>query len=394
MSLQVFQPKFDIENCLKEIRECLEKGWTGMGYKTVQFENIWKEYTGLSNAYFVNSATAALNLTFDILKTENGWQADDEVITTPLTFVSTNHAIKRVGLHPVFADVDDTLCLDPESVRSRITEKTRAVCYVGMGGNTGNYEEIVKICEEHSLALILDAAHMAGTKLNGKIPGIEADAVCYSFQAVKNLPTGDSGMVCFKKDIYDRLARQRGWLGISKDTYARMNNGNYKWKYDVDYIGNKYNGNALTAAVAIAQFEHLEEGNAYRRYLAGLYKEKLRNIRGVSFVSVPDNCISSQHLFQILVDQRDELIMYLSEYAIFPGVHYTVNTDYPMYAYGKGTCPHAEWASRHVLTLPAHLNVTEEDVENVCERIRLFQEDHERGGVVIEDCSVGNRQQC
>ena len=195
MAIQLFVPTFEIEECLAEIRDCLEKGWTGLGYKTVEFEEAWKNYTGLNHAHFLNSATAGLNLALEVLH-EKLWKDEEgEVITTPLTFVSTNHAILRTGLRPVFADVDDTLCLSPDSVRSRITDKTKAVLFVGIGGNTGHYKEIVKICEENNLKLILDAAHMGGTRyVDGEMPGKEADVVVYSFQAVKNLPTADSGM--------------------------------------------------------------------------------------------------------------------------------------------------------------------------------------------------------
>lgn len=169
MSIQLFSPKFEVEECLEEIRECLEKGWTGLGFKTVEFEEQWKKYTGMPFAHFLNSATIGLNLAVEIMKEEYGWNDGDEVITTPITFVSTNHAIPRAGLKAVFADIDDTMCLSPKSVEERITDKTRAVIFVGIGGNTGHYEEIVEICKEHGLKLILDAAHMAGTRLNGKI---------------------------------------------------------------------------------------------------------------------------------------------------------------------------------------------------------------------------------
>ena len=177
MAIQLFVPTFDVEGCLNEIRECLEKGWTGMGFKTIEFEEMWKDYTGLRNAHYLNSATVGLNLAFEIMKEEYEWFDDDEVITTPLTFVSTNHAILLAKLNPVFADIDDTLCLDPESVEKLITSKTRAILYVGMGGNTGEYIKIVKICEKYGLKLVLDAAHMAGTRLNGEIPGKEAEVV-------------------------------------------------------------------------------------------------------------------------------------------------------------------------------------------------------------------------
>lgn len=373
MAIQVFKPVFDVEACLSQIRECLERGWTGMGFKTVEFEELWKKYTGLPNAYYLNSATAALNLAFNILKSEKGWADGDEVISTPLTFVSTNHAILKANLHAVFADVDDTMCLDPDDVVKKITPKTRAVCFVAFGGNTGRYEEIVKICKEHKLALVLDAAHMAGTRLNGEIPGKEADCVCWSYQAVKNLPTGDSGMICFKEKAYDEIARKRAWLGINKDTYARFGAGSYKWKYDVEYIGNKYNGNAVMAAIAIAELPHLDESNKYRRQVASWYMEKLSSHKDkISFVRIPENCETSQHIFQIIVEKRDELLQFLNEHEIFPGVHYITNTEYSMYAYGKGTCPKADYASDHVISLPCHLGLTKEDVYHIADLVIEF----------------------
>ncbi|MBR1658524.1 MAG: aminotransferase class V-fold PLP-dependent enzyme [Synergistaceae bacterium] len=167
MAIQLFRPKFEVDECLEEIRECLEKGWTGLGFKTVEFENEWKKYTKLPFAYYLNSATIGLNMAVSILKDACGWVDGDEVITTPLTFVSTNHAIPKAGLKAVFADIDDTLCLSPESVESRISDKTRAVIFVGIGGNIGHYYEIVDICKKHDLRLILDAAHMSGSRWGG-----------------------------------------------------------------------------------------------------------------------------------------------------------------------------------------------------------------------------------
>src|SRR5262249_53711082 len=155
--IQLFVPTFRIEECLAEIRECLEKGWTGLGFKTVQFEEAWKEYTGLPHAHFLNSATAGLHLAVRLLKDEGRWRDGDEVVPPPLTFVSPNHAILYEGLRPLFADVDEHLCLDPASVAERITDRTRAVMFVGTGGNTGQYERVVALCRERGLKLILDA---------------------------------------------------------------------------------------------------------------------------------------------------------------------------------------------------------------------------------------------
>ena len=109
------------------IRECLEKGWTGLGYKTVEFEEKWKEYTGLENAHFLNSATVGLHIAIKILKSENNWSDSDEIISTPFTFVSSNHAIAYENMKVVFADVDQYLCLDPEDIKRKITDKTRTI---------------------------------------------------------------------------------------------------------------------------------------------------------------------------------------------------------------------------------------------------------------------------
>ena len=161
--IQLFKPYFRKEEILQEIGECLDKGWTGMGYKTLEFENKWCDYTGLPHSHFLSSNTVGLHLAIKILKEENGWNDGDEIITTPLTFVSTNHAILYENLTPVFSDVDEYLCLDPESVLEKITNRTKAVLFVGIGGNPGNLNEIEEICRQKDLRLILDAAHMAGT---------------------------------------------------------------------------------------------------------------------------------------------------------------------------------------------------------------------------------------
>ncbi|MCI9019761.1 MAG: DegT/DnrJ/EryC1/StrS family aminotransferase [Eubacterium sp.] len=371
MAIQLFTPKFEVQECLNEIQECLEKGWTGLGFKTVQLEEKWKRYTGLPFAYYMNSATIGLNFAVEILKEQNGWEDGDEIITTPITFISTNHAIPRAGLKAVFADIDNTMCLNPESVKERITEKTRAVIFVGIGGNAGHYDDIVRICKERGLRLILDAAHMAGTRVSGKMPGHEADAVIYSFQAVKNLPTADSGMLCFKDGKLDEIARKKGWLGINKDTYTRTtNSGNYKWRYDVEYIGEKAHGNSVIAAIAIVQLRYLDRDNAYRRQIARWYQERFAQYAGrIKLADIPKNCESSSHLFQILVENRDEVIVNLNRHGIYPGVHYADNTLYQMYAYDRGKCPYAAYVSEHILSLPMHLQLSYDDVQFISDRV-------------------------
>ncbi len=376
MSIQLFVPTFRVDECLAEIRECLEKGWTGLGFKTVEFENEWKKYTGLAHAHFLNSATVGLSLAIKILKMQNNWNDEDEIITTPLTFVSTNHAIFYEQMTPVFADIDNSLCLDPIDVERKITKKTRAIMFVGIGGNIGKYDEIVALCKKYNLKLILDAAHMAGTKVNDEVPGKEADVVVYSFQAVKNLPTADSGMICFKEAENDELCRKLTWLGINKDTYARSGEkGAYKWKYDVEYVGYKYHGNSIMGAIGLVQLKYLDEDNAYRRQMAEWYDKYFMNhLDKISLIEIPDNCSISRHLYVIEVDRRDDLLVFLNENEIYPGVHYRDNTEYRMYNYAKGTCPNSLRKSERILSLPLHLRMEEKDVQFVSQKVIEFIE--------------------
>lgn len=371
MGIQLFVPTFRVDECLEEIRECLEKGWTGLGFKTVEFEQKWKEYTGLQNAHFLNSATAGLHLAVKILKIQNAWNDDDEIISTPLTFVSSNHAIAYENLHVTFADVDEYLCLDPDDVERKINDRTRAILFVGVGGNTGKLDRMVDICKRHNLKLILDAAHMTGTRVNGEMPGKDADVIVYSFQAVKNLPTADSGMICFKEKENDDMCRKLTWLGINKDTYARSGDkGSYKWKYEVEYLGYKDHGNSIMAAIGLVQLKYVDLDNAYRRQLAKWYDDNLKkHADKIRLIPVPEGCESSRHLYIIEANNRDELLLALNQSEIYPGVHYRDNTEYDMYSYDRGNCPNAHRMSERIMSLPMHLRLTKADVDYICENV-------------------------
>lgn len=376
MTIQVLKPKYHVEECLNEIRECLEIGWTGLGFKTVEFENKWKEYTGHENAHFLNSATVGLHLAVEILKKENGWENGDEVITTPITFVSTNHAVLYEKLVPRFADVDEYLCLDPEDVKRKINDKTKAVIFVGYGGRVGQLDKIIEICKEHNLKLILDAAHMAGTRVNGQMPGTwdGVDVAVYSFQAVKNLPTADSGMICFHNKKYDEICRKLTWLGINKDTYARNSGtkGSYKWKYDVEYLGYKDHGNSIMAAIGLVELKYLDETNEYRRELARCYDAMFKNEPKIQIIGAPHADECSYHIYEIAVDNRDGLLEYLQENDIYPGVHYRDNTEYEMYSYDNGKCPNAHRMSNRIITMPLHMYLTKDDVKMIASKVIEF----------------------
>lgn len=372
--IRLFAPLFYVEECLEGIKECLEKGWAGPGEKMAEFERKWERYTGYPYSVFLNSATAGLELTFKSLKELYGWQEEDEVITTPITFVSTNHAIVSAGLKPVFADVNDTLCLDPGSVQERITERTRAVAFVGIGGNTGDIKEISQICKENGLKLVLDAAHMSGTKLDGKSLEKLSDVSIYSFQSTKVLLTADGGMVCCHEKELEKKIRIKAWVGLDKTRTPWSEKNTQGWYFDITDLGGSYLGNDIMAAIGLAQYRHLDSDIELRHKLADHYKEKLSVCHKVKFVRVPEDCYSAQWLFQIVVPERDRLMEYLESKEIFAGLHYLDNTQFRQYRYAKGTCPNADYYSRHIVSLPFHLKLTQSEIEAVVKAVVEFLE--------------------
>jgi dTDP-4-amino-4,6-dideoxygalactose transaminase len=213
---------------------------------------------------------------------------------------------------------------------------------------------------------------MAGTKLNGAQVGKEADVAIYSFQAVKNLPSADAGMICFKNSDLDNLARQLSWLGINKDTFQRFNakEGSYKWRYDVPDVGFKYHGNSIIASIALVQLKYLDEDNKNRNVIADYYVDQLKDNDKISIVPIAPGCYSSRHLFQIRMDDRDNVMQHFYDNQIFPGVHYLDNTEYPMYRYAYGSCPNAHKASNELISLPLHLNLTDSDLLTIINILR------------------------
>lgn len=368
MQIQLFKPIFDKEEILKEIGECLDNSWTGLGYKTVQFENDFKSYTGLRNVHFLNSATSGLHLALEIIKIKEKLTSG-YVLTTPLTFISSTHVIKHAGMEPVFVDVDDYLCMDPTSLHNLMEDmkyRPAAVIYTGIGGNTGMLNSIASICRKYRVPLILDASHMMGTYYIGIHVGSEADFTVFSFQAVKNLPTADSGMLVCKEEDDDKKARKLSWLGIDKDTYSRQIGGG-NWDYNVDYIGYKYHGNSIMAAMALVGLRYLRTNNHIRRLQAIRYTTSLKD----NYTQIPmaPYCESSRHLFQVRVPstRRDYVINKAREKGIQLGVHYKHHGFFTPYIHTKYYCLNAESFSKQLISLPIGPHLSEKDVNYVIE---------------------------
>ncbi len=368
-NIQLFRTNIS-EKSIKAVIKVLRSGWLSLGPKTAEFEEKFAEYVGAKYAVALNSCTAALHLALII----SGVKEGDEVITTPLTFVSTNHVILYQGALPVFADVNPkTYCIDPESIKKMITKKTRAVIVMHYGGHPCELDKIYKIAKKHNLKVIEDAAHACGSSYKGKKIG-SFGLTCFSFHAVKNLPTGDGGMITTdNKNYYERLKKLR-WLGIDKSTYERTkadkkNSDIYAWKYNVPEVGYKYHMNDINAAIGIEQLKLLDKENAYRRKLAKIYNQGLSHPDIISLPHVSPDVVTSQHLYVIQVKKRDGLIVKLKANGIAPGVHYRPNNIYPMYNGYKADIGVVTKISGNIISLPMHTLLSKKDVSEIAKII-------------------------
>jgi len=368
MTIPVFRPSYT-EAEFQAVREVMFSGWVGLGPKTAEFEKKFAEYLGVKHAIALNSGTAALHLAMVVADLKKG----DEVISTPITFVSTNHAILYVGAKPVFADVEaETANIDPRSIRKRITKKTRAIVIVHYGGRPCKMDEIEAIAKEHNLVLIEDSAHGCGGEHRGRKLGTIGQLGCFSFHAVKNLATGEGGAIVTSDDAAAARLRKLRWLGITKDTWSRESKTQYSWYYTVEEVGFKYHMNDIPAAIGLVQLARLDEMNARRTHWAGRYDEALKPLAWIQRPIVEPNTKPDWHNYVIQTDHRDDLNAYLAERGIATGVHYIPNNHYEMYKKCRGKTPVSERIWKRLLTLPLYPDLTEEDFARITTAIREF----------------------
>lgn len=367
MSIALFRPRYEVNECVEEIRKVLESGWSGLGPKCSEFEKQWCAFTGAANSHFVSSATAALHVAVRLLDLPKG----TPVATTPLTFVSSNAAILYEGLVPVFCDCGKDLSLSFESVRRAVEEKgAKAVVWVHHGGNVSlDFYKMMEYAKNAGIKVVEDCAHASGASYkDGSRVGSRTDTVsCFSFHSVKNLPIFDGGFVCVPSKEADARARRLSWLGIDKSTYSRTTGGTnevYKWAYDVPELGWKYNGNDVAASIGLVQLKYLDRDNAYRKAIAERYADRLK---GTSVDFVEHQKGSSRHLVVARVADRDRVIAAMKANGMAPGVHYMPNYMFPVFAgFDRSLCETMDKDWKGIVSLPNHMCLSMADVDEVC----------------------------
>ncbi|QMV40768.1 DegT/DnrJ/EryC1/StrS family aminotransferase [Cohnella cholangitidis] len=371
--IPVLQPSIGQEE-IDAVTEVLRSGWLGLGPKTEQFEKSFADFAGSRFAVALNSGTAALHLAMEIL----GIGPGDEVIVPSITFISTVHAVSYVGATPVFADIEkDSMNLSAADVERKITDKTKAIIVVHLGGHPCDMDAIRELAQSRGIKVVEDAAHACGAEYKGKRIGSISDMTCFSFHAVKNLTSGEGGAITCNAEWMNRRLREKRWVGISRDTWMRSSHEKvYAWQYFVDQVGYKYHMNDLQAAIGIVQLKKLDQLNGRRREIAERYSAELNDLEWLELPREQAFSQSSWHLYQVKFREeglRDRMISHLQEHNIASGVHYYPCHLHPSYIHLKAVVPVSAEIWKRILTLPIHPNITDEDLERIINRIREFQ---------------------
>jgi perosamine synthetase len=360
--------------------ETLRSGWITMGPKTREFEEAFARAIGAPHAIAVSSCTAALHLGLDAL----GLGPGDEVITSTYTFTATVATIVHVGARPVLADcTDDTLNIDPEDIRRKITPRTKAIVPVHFAGHPTAMDEIRAIAREHDLIVFEDAAHALPAAYRGHTIGTLSPLTAFSFYATKNITTGEGGMLTTDDDaLADRL-RPRRLHGMSKDAWRRYT-AEGSWRYDVAYPGFKYNMTDLNAALGLVQLKKMETFRQARERLAACYSECFRGVPEVRIPSTRDEVLHAWHLYVLRLQPgaritRDQLIEALRQRGIGTSQHFI---PIHLHSYYRDALrvqpsdfPVASAAAECSLSLPLYPDLTLADAERVATAIRrLVQE--------------------
>jgi len=370
--LPLSRPWLDDEE-IDAVAASIRSGWITSGPKTAELEERFRALTGAPHAVAVSSATAGLHIVLAALGIGEG----DEVVTPSMTFASTVNQIALRGARPVFVDSDyGTLQVLPGEVERAITPRTRAVIPVHFAGAPADLDPIRAAAGRAGVPVIEDAAHAVGTSYKGKPAGGQGDIAIYSFHPIKNITTGEGGMVtCYDGELAKKLRLLR-FHGIERDAWKRYGKGGTP-HYDIREPGYKYNLTDLQAAIGVVQMRKLERMNGRRAALAARYLDGLQGVGGIDLPESPGYPHEhSWHLFIVKVTSmdRDAFLARLAEYNIGTGLHFPPChlLSYVRERFGtkEGDLPGCERAGARILSLPLFPGMDDADVDYVCAAIR------------------------
>lgn len=347
------------EELMPELERVLYSGYIAEGEEAWRFEEGLKKFIGNPNILAVQSGTAALHLALLQL----GIGAGDEVISTPMTSEPTNTAIAITGAKIVWADVDpNTGLLDPESVREKITERTKAIMVVHYAGMVCNMDGFNKLSKETGIPVIEDAAHALGAKYNGEMIGSNSRFTCFSFQAIKHMTTVDGGAIAIRNEEDVAPIRKLRWFGLDKKV-SRLEN-------DITRAGYKYGINNVTGIIGQIQLNHLSE--VLGKYIANgkYYDGALKGVPGVTLVPYYTNTEPSYWLYTMKVSDREGFIKMMESIGVTASPLHHRSDTHSVFKESKCHLPNMEKWYKEYVHIPCGWWINDEDREKIVETIK------------------------
>jgi UDP-4-amino-4-deoxy-L-arabinose-oxoglutarate aminotransferase len=369
------KPSFEDAD-LQALGEVLRSGWITTGQQAAKFEEEFSAYTGAPGAVAVCSATGGMHVALRALNIGPG----AEVITPSMTWVSTVNLVVLAGAQPVFVDVErDTLMAPPEAIAAAVTERTRLIVPVHFAGAPADLDAIRALAAKRGIFVIEDAAHAAGTEYRGRRVGALGTSI-FSFHPIKNMTTGEGGMVCSDDAEFLNHIRRLKFHGLGVDAHDRRQQGRSP-QAEVVEPGYKYNLTDLAAVLGRRQLKRLDEFNRRRAELALRYRERLAEVDEVFPLGDPAYpCRHAWHLFIIRLDidraglDRDAFMEALKQKNIGTGLHFRAVHLQRYYrekmGFQRGALPNTEWNSDRICSIPLFPDMTVEDVDEVVATIK------------------------
>ena len=391
-----FSPPDMTEAEVQGAADAIRSGWITTGPKTKELERRVAEYCQVNRAVCLNSQTACAEMALRLLGigAENGGGAEDEVIVPAYTYTASASVVCHVGARLVLVDSQkESLEMDYEALENAVSENTKAIIPVDLGGIPCDYDRIFSIVEQKKhlfkasndiqktigrVAICTDAAHAFGAKWHGRMVGSIADMSSFSFRAVKNLTTAEGGALTWNipgiddEELYHQ-AQLYSLHGQSKDALAKTQLG--AWEYDIVGPWYKCNMTDIMAGIGLAQFARYEEMLERRKKIIGKYDAAFKPLGIQVLQHYTDEHQSSGHLYLtripgISLEQRQEIIVKMAEAGIATNVHYKplpMMTAYKKLGFDIKDYPNAYRQFENEITLPLHTRLTDEEVEYVIE---------------------------
>jgi len=345
---------------VEAVAKVLRSGMLAQGAVVREFEERFAEYVGVKHAVTLSNGTIALYAALKAIGVGGG----DEVIVPDFTFFATASAVVLAGGRPVFADIDlETYTIDPASVERLVSDRTKAVIPVHLYGHPAMMDELLSIAREHNIVVIEDCAQAHGAEFRGMRVGSLGTVNAFSFYATKNLTMGEGGAITTDSDAIAEFVR------------LLRNHGQTR-RYYHERLGWNFRITNIQAAIGLEQLRKLEAMNRRRREIARMYVEGLEGVDGLRLPVEKPWAKHVYHQFTIWVENgRDRLAKYLRDNGVQVSIHYPAPLhEQPVFRgrYGGGECVNSSLAARHVLSIPMHPGLSDEEVETVIKLIRRF----------------------